>query len=96
MFHQTLHPQNKSGNIEGSFMEKLEETLITMAAWQDKYGPLIDDIHLLLHGNGNPEKGFIIRLISVERFIAFGTRLGWLSGGAVVTGMIAWGLSQVL
>lgn len=77
-------------------MDKTEEALIKIRTWQKQYGPLIDEIHVLLHGNGNPERGFIVRLISVERFIAFGTKLGWLSGGAVVTGLIAWGLSQVL
>ncbi len=82
---------NKKGQIVS-----VEKSIATIIAWQENYGEKIDDIYLILHGNGNPSQGFIHRLLDLERLAAFGTRVGWLSGGAIVTGLIAYGLSVVL
>ena len=70
-------------------MDNLEKII----SWQEQYGEKIDAIHLLLHGNGVPERGFIVRLIRLERIVMFGTRLGWLTGGAVATSAIGYAFS---
>ena len=70
-------------------MDKLEQTIIETAEWQEHFGPKIDDIHVLLHGSGStPERGMVARVLKIENTVAVWTKLAWIVGGAGIVGVI--------
>lgn len=50
----------------------------------------IDDIHIVLHGNSEPEKGMIYRLLRVEDFMGVVKRIAWIAAGALIAGGIGY------
>lgn len=53
-------------------------------------GEKVGDIHELLHGNSNPKKGMIYRLLKVEDFVGAVKRVAWIAVGALVAGGIGY------
>ena len=64
------------------------EAIIRVVAWQETYGPKIDEIHMCIFGNSEPEKGMATRLIIAENFIKALKKGFWIALGALITGGI--------
>ena len=70
-------------------MDKLEKSIIEIVEQQKHVIKTVDSIHSLLYGNGSPERGFVSRLIRVERVLAIVTKISWL----LVSGIVVYGFT---
>ena len=70
-------------------MDKLEQTSIETAEWQEHFGPKIDDIHVLLHGSGStPERGMVARVLKIENTVGVWTKAAWIFVGGGIIGLV--------
>lgn len=63
------------------------EELKLMLAHQ---GGLLEDVHTVVFGDGDPHKGMVVRLALVERFQTVLRKAIWIAVGALITGGIGY------
>jgi len=54
------------------------------------HGKLLADLHTVVLGDGNPEKGLAFRVAFLERFQMALKRAAWIAIGALITGAVAY------
>jgi hypothetical protein len=64
------------------------DAIIRIDTWMIHYGTKIDEMHEVIHGNGDPSKGMIVRMDRVETFVGVVKKIFWIIAGAGLVGAI--------
>jgi hypothetical protein len=69
------------------------ELIIEVIRWQAEKGPKIDDTHRSLFGNGDIEKGLVVRVHDVEKVIENIKKASWIAIASVIAGLVGLGFA---
>ena len=69
------------------------EAIIETRAMVEGLHTRVDDLTQIVVGNGDPEKGIVVRLAHIERFTGGLRRVVWLAVGSAVGSLVLMGFS---